>query len=177
MPTTIIRKEQLDSRLITLGDVKHGFQTIDHSGWIILDGRLKSTLTSTQQTQATALGFGTNLPDARDKYLSQVTAGALGSLVGANSVTLAQANLPNVTLGGTAASSGAHAHSGNYISTGGSNNWVGTLGSFSLLTNTPSAGAHTHTITTNSINGGVTQTSVDNRPQTMKVNIFIYLGL
>jgi hypothetical protein len=47
------------------GDVKTGFQTADHNGWIKLDGRAKSTLSSSQQTQATSLGIGTNLPNAK----------------------------------------------------------------------------------------------------------------
>lgn len=32
------------------GDVKTGFQSADHSGWVKLDGRLKSLLTATQQS-------------------------------------------------------------------------------------------------------------------------------
>ncbi|WP_408023303.1 hypothetical protein [Tenacibaculum sediminilitoris] len=34
----------------SFGDTKQGFQTTDHSGWIKLDGRLISTLTTSQQT-------------------------------------------------------------------------------------------------------------------------------
>ena len=34
----------------SLGDVKTGIQTGDHNGWVKLDGRLKSTLTASQQT-------------------------------------------------------------------------------------------------------------------------------
>lgn len=45
------------------GDIKTGIQTTDHNGWVKLDGRLTSTLTLTQQAQATTLGIGTNLAD------------------------------------------------------------------------------------------------------------------
>jgi len=94
----------------SFGDVKTGFQTADHSGWVKLDGRLKSTLTATQQTKATALGIGTNLPDATNAVLMQ-NGSALGSLAGSNTKTIAQANLPNVSFNGTAATAGDHSHS------------------------------------------------------------------
>jgi hypothetical protein len=110
------------------GDIKTGIQTSDHNGWIRLDGRLKSTLTASQQTQATALGIGTNLPDASNAY--QVQNGTtLGSVSGSNTVTLTQANLPSYNLP-TATSSwvGGHAH---------------TVDPASVNTNT--TGSHTHT--------------------------------
>jgi hypothetical protein len=93
----------------TFGDMKSGFQAADHAGWIKLDGRAISTLTANQQAAAVALGFTTNLPDATTAYPVQNT-GTLGSVVGANTTTLTQANLPNVNFTGTAASNGAHAH-------------------------------------------------------------------
>jgi len=92
-----------------LGDVKSGIQTIDHSGWIKLDGRLISTLSVTQQSAATALGLSGNLPNASNAYLVQ-NDGGMGAVSGANTTTLAQTNLPNVNFTGTAASAGDHAH-------------------------------------------------------------------
>lgn len=91
------------------GDVKSGFQASDHNGWILLNGRLKSTLTSSQQTQATSLGIGTNLPDASSAYLSQ-NGSSIGSVSGSNTVVLTQANLPNVSFTGSTGTSGNHAH-------------------------------------------------------------------
>ena len=82
--------------LPTAGDVKTGIQTGDHNGWIKLDGRLKSTLTASQQTQATALGIGTNLPDATNAVLMQ-SSGTLGTVTGTMSTTIAQNQLPNIT--------------------------------------------------------------------------------
>lgn len=93
----------------SFGDVKSGFQTADHSGWIKLDGRAVSTLTPNQQAVAISLGFTINLPDATTAYLVQDN-GTMGATSGANTTTLTQANLPNVTFSGTAASAGSHSH-------------------------------------------------------------------
>lgn len=84
----------------TVGDVKDSFKTADHDGWIFLDGRAKSSLTASQQTAATSLGFGANLPDARNRF--RIGAGGAHALnsVGGNSF-IARANLPNVTVVGT----------------------------------------------------------------------------
>ena len=79
------------------GDIKTGVQTADHQGWVKLDGRATTSLTSTQQAQATALGFGANLPDATNSVLMQ-NGTALGSVAGSNAKTISQANLPNVNL-------------------------------------------------------------------------------
>lgn len=78
-----------------LGDVKTGIQTGDHNGWVKLDGRLKSTLTASQQTQATVLGIGTYLPDATNAVLMQ-SSGTLGTVTGSMSTTLAPNQLPNI---------------------------------------------------------------------------------
>jgi hypothetical protein len=76
--------------------------------------------------------------------------------------TIARANLPNVTLGTT--SNGAHSHSlsggGSVYSNGGSFfTATGTGASSVFVDSIASGGAHTHT--TDSINGGVTQTTMD----------------
>ena len=98
------------------GDLKPGIQTADHSNWYRLDGRAIATLPAAAQAAATALGIGANLPDASGRFLKQ---GGLMAVGGAAAATLAQANLPNVTL--TAAAAAAHTHA------------------------TDSQGAHTHT--------------------------------
>lgn len=113
--------------LPTTGDVKTGIQTADHNGWIKLDGRLKSTLTATQQTQATSLGVGANLPDATNAVLMQ-SSGTLGTVTGSMSATIEQNQLPNITptitvnsTTATIQSAGAHQHPLNIVpsSTGG----------------------------------------------------------
>jgi hypothetical protein len=174
--------------VINFGDVKTGMQAADHNGWVRLDGRLKSTLTATQQAQATALGIGANLPNASNAFLVQ-NGTTLGSLSSSNTKTIAQSNLPNVSLGGSTSSDGSHTHTINVnsntvklVSGGtvtamaeGNSNWTAGISesNASVMTN---AGNHTHSVTTNSINGNVTQTTLDITPRSLSVNTFIYLG-
>lgn len=174
--------------VINYGDVKTGIQSTDHNGWIKLNGRAKSTLSSTQQAQATALGIGTNLPNADNAFLVQ-NGTTLGSLSSSNTKTIAQANLPNVTLGGSTSTDGSHTHTINVnnnqvvlVSDGavtsmaeGNSNWSSgaVARSASVIS---SSGNHAHTLTTNSINGNVTQTQLDITPRSLSVNTFIYLG-
>jgi hypothetical protein len=198
----------------TLGDVKTGIQSGDHNGWVKLDGRLKSSLTSSQQLQATALGIGNNLPDATDAVLVQ-SSGSLGSVTGSMSRTIAQNQLPNITptitVGNTTATmqtAGNHDHPINIVpsTTGGfaagnpfafKNGMApspmnesytditdrGTNASYITTGIIGSAGSHSHVIdahnhsaTSTSINGGVTQQSIDITPRKLVVNTFIYLG-
>lgn len=181
------------------GDVKTGMQTADHNGWIKLNGRAKSTLTSSQQAVASSLGIGTNLPDATNAFMVQ-DGGTPGTVSGTNTVTIAKNQLPNVTLSGTT-SSYTHNHN-----TGDGTDADHTVdpGDYGLMrrsqwgeSNTPfwtdSYGAgyepdmehtphvipddtHAHTFTTSSINGGVTQQALNIKPKSLSVNTFIYLG-
>lgn len=133
-PTQNAVKAYVDARVATIGDIKSGMQASDHNGWVRLDGRLKSTLTSTQQTQATALGIGNNLPNATDAYLVQ-NATTLGSVSGSNQVTLTQANLPSYNLPTAITSSaGSHTHTVDPASantnTTGSHSHTGSVGGF-----------------------------------------------
>jgi hypothetical protein len=157
----------------TNGDVKQGFQTSDHSGWILLNGRAISTLTPTQQVVASNLGIGANLPNATNAFLVQ-NGETLGAVSGSNTKNISRANLPNVNL--TTISNGAHTHtfSGAPGFTG--DGTVGpkmgnTTGTGS--TTTSSNGAHAHTTL---LNGGVTQTTFDITKMSLSVNVFIYLG-
>lgn len=174
--------------VINYGDVKTGFQAADHNGWIKLNGRAKSTLSASQQTQANALGIGSNLPNADNAFLVQ-NGRALGDVFGANTKTIAQSNLPNVTLGGTTTSDGSHTHTINVnsnnvtlVSNGtvaamaeGNSNWTAgnTQYNASVIS---TAGNHTHSLTTSSMNGNVTQTTLDITPKSLSINTFIYLG-
>ncbi len=91
------------------GDIKSGIQTTDHAGWVLLDGRSLTSLSTNQQAIAASLGLSGNLPNATNAYLVQ-NGGIMASVTGSNTVTLAQTNLPNVNFTGTAASAGDHAH-------------------------------------------------------------------
>jgi hypothetical protein len=127
----------------SLGDVKSGFQPNDHSGWLKLDGRSVNTLNANQQAAAITLGFTTNLPDASSAYLAQNT-GTLGAITGANTTTLTQANLPNVSFTGTAASAGTHSHTVDpeSVNTSGVGDHNHTTNSVEV--NTTTNGNHTH---------------------------------
>lgn len=121
------------------GDIKTGIQSTDHGVWVKLDGRLKSTLTASQQTQATSLGIGVNLPDATNAYLVQVqdnVAQPLGTITGTNERRISKENLPLYDLpSATTSSDGSHSH---------------TVDPSAVNTNT--TGSHTHT---GSITGAV----------------------
>ncbi len=154
----------------TIGDIKTGIQTTDHNGWIKLNGRAKNTLTSSQQSQATALGIGTNLPDATNSFLVQ-NGTTLGSVSGSNSKTIAQNNLPNVTLYGRI---GVSDGSITWVSAGNiksmkeaNSNWT---------VDNPDRYTNTSSIVEVQLNGGVTQQSLDTTPKSLSVNTFIFLG-
>lgn len=155
--------------VINYGDVKTGFQVADHNGWIKLNGRAKSTLTATQQTQATALGIGTNLPNADNAFLVQ-NANTPGTVAGSNSITLAQNQLPNVTWTGSIIDVAhgaviAASASGVFTRVNGSS-WGNAGGG---------GGTETFNLSI-PLNGGVTQQSVNITPKSLSVNTFIYLG-
>jgi hypothetical protein len=105
----------ISSTTTIVGDVKQGFQSGDHNGWYLLDGRLLSTLPVIAQSNASLLGITVNLPNATNRFLADM--GANGSTGGSNSISLAQTNLPNLTLTGTAASNGAHTHTVDPVAT------------------------------------------------------------
>jgi hypothetical protein len=91
-----------------IGDGKSAFRTVDHNGWIKLDGRLKSTLTSGQQAAASVITaevgggwVGLSIPDATGRAFVQ---GAVGSQIGSS--TISQANLPNISLNAAGVSAG-----------------------------------------------------------------------
>lgn len=161
------------------GDVKTGFQTADHNGWIKLDGRLISSLTTTQQTQASVLGFTTNLPDATDAYLVQKGT-TPGIIAGSNAKTIDQANLPNITLSGYTAYD-THSHTIPFatftpITLKWTTAWGGGAGYTISGDTSTSSDNHRHSFVTSSINGGVTQTQLDVTPKSLSVNTFVYLG-
>ncbi len=167
-----------------IGDIKQGLQISDHSGWIKLDGRLKSSLTISQQAQATAIGIGVNLLDATNSFLVQ-NGTTIGTTTGSNTKTILQNQLPNITLNGTTNTDGAHRHS---IRAEYGTEYVNNAspGQYNQLTNNPvfpflndytqNDGSHSHAFTTSSINGNVTQQNIDITPRSLSVTTFIYLG-
>lgn len=119
----------ISSTTNNIGDVKHGYQSGDHNGWYLLDGRSLTLLPANAQTNAASIGITSNLPNTIGRFLADI--GAVGSTGGVSTVTISQANLPSVNFNGTAASSGAHTH---------------TVDPASVTSS--SSGAHQHDITT-----------------------------
>ena len=170
---------------VNYGDIKQGIQSTDHNGWVKLNGRLKSSLTASQQVQATALGIGANLPDATSAFMTQ-NGSTLGSVSGSNTVTIAQTNLPNINFTGTTSTDGLHTHgfTDNYFAE--NRNWSGTehFGTgatsdndndlYSVSNTTNSGGSHSHTAT---VSSGGSGTALNITPKSLSVNMFIYLGL
>jgi hypothetical protein len=171
----------------TIGDAKTGFQSTDHNGWILLDGRLKNTLNTSQQSQATALGFGTNLPNV--PVGASLIKGTLGAAVG--SATITQANLPNVNLSETSVSAGTPSGSVTVIThsaTSGGFDPSATTG-VSNLQQTDRTPENTLVLGT-SIGGGFTGNALPTHnhvvslggsgaaytPLGLGVNMFVYLG-
>lgn len=78
--------------------------------------------------------------------------------------TIARANLPNIQLGGSTSEDGSHNHPytryGN-IGVAGGGGAVGSLWQGTTTANTGADGAHSHNVTTDSLNGGVIQTTID----------------
>jgi hypothetical protein len=166
--------DAIRNQVFTIGDVKNGYQASDHNGWILLNGRLKSSLTPNQQAAATTLGIGANLPDLRDKSIVGVSATKLLNTTGGSStVVLAQNQLPNVIL--TTSSGGAHTHKAG-ASTRVLLNVLGQtfLADSANTYDTTSAGLHDHTV---NLNGNVSQQSVNIQNSYLALNGFIYLGL
>lgn len=163
--------------VINFGDIKSGFQSGDHSGWVKLDGRAKSTLSATQQAQATALGIGTNLPDATNAFLVQ-NGTTLGILSSSNTKTITQSNLPNVSFMGNTNDAGAHTHTGTVpgVFTASGNNSGGSFppgNNYNFKYGTldiNQSGSHSHTVTVSSGGSGA---ALDITPRSLSVNTFI----
>lgn len=160
----------------TPGDIKSGIQTNDHSGWIKLDGRAITALTTTQQTQATSLGFVANLPNASNAFLSQ-NGTTLGTVSGSNNKTIARNHLPIFSLGGSTNTAGDHDNveiKGSYFTNRGNNNID--VDDWAVIKSVGTIGAHNHTITTDNLNNTGTQQTLNITPISLSVNMFLYLG-
>jgi hypothetical protein len=181
-----------------VGDIKCGLQAGSHQGWILLDGLpVVSLISLTHRNNAIALGFATALPDARNRFLIGAGAGrSPQSFGGSSAITIAQNNLPNVTLVGGNHNHGlndpGHNHSATvtfHDATGGGFNG-GRIQSTdrSPVRNQANAAevqiqARTTGITLSNsgnlsfpLNGGVTQVPIASEPLSFACNYFVYLG-
>ena len=171
---------RMSTKSYQIGDIKNGFQTGDHDGWYLLDGRSISVITEPQRSNASSLGFSTNLPNSTDRYLKgNQGVETPGAVSGSDSFILNQNNLPNISFVGSTSTGGGHTHnfndnptSGSYVSTNSpTNNPVAAPNTSNKTTG--ESGAHTHTI---SFSLGGTSSAVNLRPAYLATNVFIYLG-
>lgn len=169
---------------VRIGDIKQGFQTTDHQGWYLLNGRTLASITSTTaRANASALFSGTTIPDASDKFLKTANGSeVVGTTTGAHSIILTQANLPIFSFTGTTGTSGTHTHtysdnvntSTSRLAVIGTNNPIaGEEGNSAETKTTTTNGNHTHTVP---IPSGGTNSPINIKPTHITVNTFIYLG-
>lgn len=172
---------QINTWLPLDGDIKHAFNTVDHNGWVLLDGRLKTALTATQQVVATALGIGANLPNPNGRTIKMK--GAIYTIGGADSVILTLANLPNVNVTATSNTSpNTHDHTLNNGTVRSSNNngvnWASVQnGPRDMPARTigiDPAGAHVHQYT---LAVGGANSPISLLTPYLTANTFIYFGL
>lgn len=178
-------KDSVDiSSLLTnasIGEVKHSFKTTDHNGWYLLNGRTNSSLPVNAQTNATSLGFTTNIPNATNKVLKFPNAiENITDVGGTDSIQLTQNNLPNLNLAGNTSTDGNHTH--DIVDMTHSVNRVIRAGQTRIRTynydatsseTTRNNGAHSHTF--NVSTEGSDEKIATYQPY-MAINTFIYLG-
>lgn len=80
------------------GDTKESYQTADHDGWVLADGRAITDLTDSQQIVATnTLGFSSTIPNLQNVFI--LGAGDDYDLAASGgSFTIAIANLPKTNI-------------------------------------------------------------------------------
>lgn len=93
-----------------IGDLKHSLQIHDHGGWVKMDGRTLGELTPSQKANAISLGFISDLPDAQLMDYKSDSNLTLGQEGGSNTITITQANLPNISISGNTEDDGVHNH-------------------------------------------------------------------
>lgn len=174
-----------------IGTVLDCFQTATPVGWELASGATLSSASTNYPDYYSAMGSSGVLPDMNGRVGVGLDTGAAGRVTTAGSnidsttqnaagglqtTTIAQADLPNVTLGaGTlvvAAGQGSHTHDVKYTTfavTAGGVPVVGSISSGGSSTGTSAAVASTlpqMTVSgsTASINGGVAQTAMRNMP-------------
>ena len=170
-----------------IGDVKPSFSNADHNGWVKLDGRPVGNLTATQRAAANSLGFASYIPNATNSYLVQDNA-RLGSVNSSNNRKISRNQLPDFQLSGSTSSTAPSIRYDIIYNNGKPSDNVesrtflaGKIGTGwrqqdNRNTNVLAQDAHNHTFTTNSVNGGVAQQSINIQPQSLSVNMFVYLG-
>lgn len=185
-----IKWNQMGPNTLMLGDIKHSLETADHEGWFLLDGRTTNSLPTVAQYNAAAVGIGTNLPDASDTFIKTNNGTeSEGSVSGNNTITLTQANLPNINYSSTTSTNGNHSHS--YTDTYNGAKTLGlatnvlplipliseTVGTNDALPGnlhtSENDGNHSHTV---NVPSGGSDVPINATPQHIVANVFVYLG-
>lgn len=173
-----------------IGDIKQmAANEVDHEGWILLDGRAISSLTSIQQINAVSLGFASNIPNVADTYIKVTNGVNTGTIQSGNTFTITRAQLPNVNFTGTTSTTGAHSHTYSDTNTpsqtlGLATNVLALLPLLNIVVARPdnlaafsgtsaTEGAHTHSL---SIPSGGSDAPISQKPQYLSVNTYIFLG-
>lgn len=173
-----------------IGDIKQmAADEADHEGWILLDGRLISSLSSIQQMNAVALGFSGTIPNVADTYIKATNGTATGNIQSGNTFTLTRDQLPNVNFTGTTSTTGGHTHTYSDTNTptetlGLATNVLALLPLLNIVVARPdnlsafsgtsaTEGAHTHSL---SIPSGGSDAPISQKPQYLSVNTYIFLG-
>lgn len=187
-PSTTPPPEEEEEDMPTIGDIKPGFQSTDHNGWYLLDGRNVNTLATTPRNNAVSIGFLSVLPDASDASLMSSVSN-LKQVVGSNVVTITQQQLPKVTYSHThrmflnaqtSPTNGVSIDSATnakpyfaHLSGGGADSYV-IKGNNNDINNEPTLGlSGTHSM---QLNPSPTQSAIDIRGKYLGVNFFIWLG-
>lgn len=185
---------RLEPQTTEIGDVKQSILTQDHNGWYLLDGRNISSLSAKAQSNASLLGFVSNLPNANDSFFKgKSNIESMAASGGNNLRTLSQENFPNVMFSGTTDATGGHSH--NYEdkyhgSTENLNIVTGLLGILSgtvlnIMNNDVGAPVVANDIGTSTLNGLHNHTVTVNTggsslplplPSYLVTNAFVYLG-
>lgn len=180
------------------GDSKLSMNNVDHEGWLLCDGRTLDVHAYTALHNVIGNSYGGsgatfNLPNPKGRVPGVIGAGPgltarnQGDLVGQETVTLIEAELPSLTKTTSSNGSHTHTHNANGASPGygliyrdgqstagagldasaGEPNLFATPGALSI----DEAGAHTHTV---SFGGG--QSHQNMQPTIFVGNMFIYCG-
>ena len=167
---------ELPNSGLHIGDIKQSFLTEDHDGWVLLDGRDTTALTTSQQVNAELLSLGSVLPDATGKTLKMKSTGVVGDTGGINETILTQTNLPPVVYTGTTSTNGAHTHDytdkNPILINNGKPGGSGRKTIQTLNKTSTNAGSHTHDFSFSL--GNSTPFSIED--SYLSVRTFIYLG-
>jgi microcystin-dependent protein len=175
-----------------VGDLKMSAKPTDHTGWLLCDGRSlqKSAFAGLYEAIGAAYGGDASsfkLPDCRGRVLGSIGQGVglttrqLGDAAGEELHTLAVAEMPTHAHTGETDTSGNHTH--NYFMGKDDGNLSNNAGQYPpgdgnanvYGMQTSSAGAHSHTFTTDT--AGNSQSFNVMQPTIFVGNTFIFVGV